>query len=290
MSPKLEPLPKRALDADPNYAPAYSGLADVYAFDPYESARWREGEQLARKAIMLDASLAEPHASLGFIQMFHHWDFAAAENEFKTAIKLNPTYATAHQWYAILLECRERFTEAKAEIHRAQECDPLSMPINTDVAEIYYFAREYTKARDYIHAALELSDEFAPAKSLRDKISGQLGVFDNEAAANSVASCAEISPAAPRGIRDAYITAGCSQSLSKQAMSVQHGDINRSAFGQAQAFASIGDNEQALASLEKAYESHNFFLPFVKVSPSFDALRKDSRYQDILRRMKLAEN
>lgn len=287
---KSEEFYKRALDIDPNFATAYSGLADVYAFDPYESPRWREGERLAQKAIALDASLAEPHASLGFIQMFHYWNFAAAENEFKTAIKLNPDYATAHHWYAVLLECEERFPEAKAQIHRALECDPLSLPINADMAEVYYFARDYTKARDYVHAALELDDGFAQAKNLRDKISAQLGVFGNQEEVILTNQCAEISRVAPRGIRDAYFAAGCSQILSKYTSLVPPGDINRSAFGQAQNYASLGDKEQALAWLEKAYQAHSFAMPFVKITPSFDALRNDARYQDILRRMKFSEN
>ncbi len=287
---KSEEYYKRALDAEPNFALAYSGLADVYAFDPYDSPRWREGERLAQKAIALDASLAEPHASLGFIQMFHHWDFAAAENEFKTAIRLDPDYATAHHWYAVLLECEERFPEAKAEIHKALERDPLSLPINADVAEIYYFARDYSKARDYIQAALELNNELVQAKSLRDRISAQLGVFGSDDGANVAASCAEISPVATRAIRDAYLSAGCSQILSKQLIILQNGDINRSALGQAQNYASLGDKEQALAWLERAYQTHSFSMPFLKVTPAFDALRNDARYQDILRRMKFSEN
>ncbi len=190
----------------------------------------------------------------------------------------------------MLFECEERFPEAKAEIHKALERDPLSLPINADVAEIYYYARDYAKARDYIQAALELSNEFNQANSLRERISAPLGVFRSEDKASLIASCAEISPIAPRGIRDAYVAAGCSQILSEQAMTLQKGDINRSAFGQAQVFASSGDQEQALAWLEKSYQIHSFFMPFVKVTPSFDALRDDARYRDIVRRMKFPAN
>src|SRR5438552_3047192 len=111
---------EQAIQKDPNFALAYDGLADAYAFD---SAHWREAEALARKALDIDKRLAEPHATLGFIRTFWEWDWKDGEREFKQAIELNPNYATAHQWYAIHLAINCHLVEAVVEMRRALELE-----------------------------------------------------------------------------------------------------------------------------------------------------------------------
>src|SRR6185436_20777662 len=101
----------------------------------------------------LDPSLGEAHATLGFIEMFHHWNWKEAETEFKKAIELNPGYATAHHWYAILLEIQGRSAEAEAEFQKALEINPLSYNILADFGQAYISAREYDKAKGYCDKA-----------------------------------------------------------------------------------------------------------------------------------------
>src|SRR5262249_49204445 len=116
---------EQAVKKDPNFPLGYAGLADAYAFD---YAYWKQAEAMANKALELDPGLAEPHATLGFIRMLWEWRWADAEGEFRQAIELAPTYATAHQWYALWLTCEGRGQGAKVEIQRSLDLDPSSVP------------------------------------------------------------------------------------------------------------------------------------------------------------------
>ncbi|MBA2340855.1 MAG: tetratricopeptide repeat protein, partial [Pyrinomonadaceae bacterium] len=149
---------QRAIELDPNYAPAYAGLAEILATERMPSL---EAERAARHALELDDTLAEAHAALGFIRMFHYWDFAAAEWALRRAIELKPNYSTAHQWYALLLAVKGQQEEAKARMRRALEIDPLSVGINADLGLLLFFNREYDEAVRQCRRALELDSNFA---------------------------------------------------------------------------------------------------------------------------------
>lgn len=153
----------QAIALDPNYAEAYAGLADAYALlacvveqFEYRHERMRLAKENARKALEIDEGLAEAHATLGFIAWHYEWDWAASDKEFKRAIELNPSYATAHQWYAHLLTVLGRHTEAIAEIKRARSLDPLSVIINKDVSELLYYARRFDESIEAARRTLEL--------------------------------------------------------------------------------------------------------------------------------------
>jgi DNA-binding winged helix-turn-helix (wHTH) protein/tetratricopeptide (TPR) repeat protein len=288
--PKSIALYKRALELDPTFTAPYAGLADVYAFDHYESGRWRESEELARKALRIDPSRGEAHASLGFVQMFHHRDWATAEREFRTALELSPDYATAHHWYAILLEITGRFDEAKAEIRRAAELDPTSLPINADLAEIFNTARDYKQAEEYARAALELDPNYPGAVQQLQRARAGQGVFDEGAppGGQHLNACLEASPASPWNVRDGFRTAGCERAVREHLKaSLKKYDPARDAYFLAKVYASLGENEQAFAQLENAFQYHNFFLVFIRNETAFDALRPDARFQELLRRMNL---
>jgi TolB-like protein len=151
-----------SIDADPTYAPAYAGLSDAYAqlgYGSYVSPEdtFPRARTAAEKALALDPSLAEGHASRGYALMYYDWDFAGAESEYRRAIQLNPSYAVAHQWYAYLLTATARpFAAADAEISIAKALDPLSPAITTDRAYISYYYGRNEEALHSIGLALEI--------------------------------------------------------------------------------------------------------------------------------------
>jgi serine/threonine-protein kinase len=153
---------EQAVAEDPRYAPAYVGLADSYALHvDYRSVPVREGFALAkanaRKAIALDESLAEAHASLAWSLFIYDWDWTGAEREFRRAIELAPGYATGHQWYAFLLVARGQIEEALVEAHMSQELDPASVSIRRGLGGIYAYARRYEQACYHTERAITMN-------------------------------------------------------------------------------------------------------------------------------------
>src|SRR6266849_7034483 len=150
---------------DPNYALAYSGIADVYVLLPLFSGAnpadaYPKAKEAANKAVALDPSLAEPHAALGLIGAVFDFDFAQSLREFEEAVALNPNYATAHHWLGnSLLECIGDFDRSIAELKRALELDPLSIAINVDLGYSYYFAGRFQEAITQIRKALDLEPD-----------------------------------------------------------------------------------------------------------------------------------
>jgi serine/threonine protein kinase/tetratricopeptide (TPR) repeat protein len=153
---------EQAIAADPAYALAYTGLADSYALHiDYRSVPVHEGFQkaklYARKAVDLDDSLAEAHASLAWSLFIYDWDWQAAEKEFARAIELDPQYAPAHQWYAFLLASRGRLEECLVEAHTAQENDPASISVRRSLGYCYLYARKYEQARYHLDRAIAMN-------------------------------------------------------------------------------------------------------------------------------------
>ena len=153
---EAELLFRKAIEKDPNFALAYVGLADSMVFD----ARQDETHTAISKALELDPNLGEAYATLGFYQTVHKWKWEEAEARFKKSIELNPGYATAHHWYAVLLGIEGRNDEAKVEMQRALEINPTSYNFLADLGQIYYFNHEYDKAKEYCNRALEIYPDF----------------------------------------------------------------------------------------------------------------------------------
>src|SRR5262249_15568920 len=159
---------REAIGRDPAYAQAHAGLADCYnnlgsySFAPPAEA-FPQAKAAAGKALELDPGLAEAHVSLGFARYVFDWDWAGARKEFRRALKLNPRYATAHHWYAWYLVAVGEAEEACAEMQRARELDPLSVPINTNVAFCYYYARQSDQAAEQFRKVLEMEPGFPEA-------------------------------------------------------------------------------------------------------------------------------
>jgi tetratricopeptide (TPR) repeat protein len=188
---------QQAIDLDPGYALAYAGLADSYnllagysALSPREA--FPRAKAAARKALEIDDTLAEAHTSLAFVMLAYDWDWAIAESTFKRAISLDPTYATAHHWYALLLVATSRPLEAVVEVKRAQELEPLSLAISTGLGFVYHLNRDYDRAIEAFGKTLEMEPSFTLARRRLGQTWLAKGMF--ESAVAEIERAAAVSP------------------------------------------------------------------------------------------------
>ena len=287
---------RHALNLDPLYAPAYAGLADCYIMlSEYgllaSEISSRNGKAAALKALELDKSLGEAHASLGLITMLYDWDLATAETEFKRAIELNPNYATAHQWYAVHLAVSERFDEAFAQIRQAQELEPLSPIIAVNVARIHYFARQYDEVLKCCRTILETEPTFGVAYKIMGLAYEQKGMY--EEALSALQKAMELLGDTPEMIgflAHAYAISGDSREAYKLLERLH--DIAKlrpvRSLPFVLAYTGLGELDHVFACLEKAYKERCDSLPCLKVMPLFDRLRSDPRFTDLMHRAGLA--
>ncbi len=291
----------QAIATDPSYALAYAGLADCYIVIPnYTSISTQEAylkaKAAALKALEIDDSLAEPHASLGGVRTDYEWDFTGAETELKRAIQLNPNYATAHHWYAQYLSEMGRHQEAIVEIKRAQQLDPLSLIINTVLGDTYIKARQYDQAIEQLRKTIEMDKNFIRSHRYLGNAYQEKGMF-NEAISEfqTAATLAGENPekAAKRAmaLRVAYATSGAKGYWEKQLeLLKQDADTGKvSPYSVAGVCARLGNNDETLKWLEKAYRDHDAYVVYLKIDPQFDALRSDPRTMDLMRRIGLLQ-
>ena len=278
---------------DPAYARAHAALAHSYALLAGYSARPPKelvvaARASAAKALELDERLSEAHTAVALIVQNHDWDWQTAEREFLRAIELNPNYATAHHWHAEHLMWRGRFDEALRESERARQLDPLSLIIATDHGVILLCSRQYDRAIEQFRSVLELDPEF-PRAHIIQVAYVEKGMF---AAAIADFEAQRPKPTAQwywSGVAFIYgrsgQTARARHAIQELLQIRERGGVQASII--AAAFAAVGDNEQALAWLERAYAEHDNGLTGLKVGPGWDQLRKDPRFQSLLRRVGL---
>ena len=281
-----------AIDEDPKYAQAYSGLADTYALlGDWQYAVMTPKEALpqakaaAMKALELDSALGEAHTSLAFCLDGFDWNFDAAGNEFRRAIELNPGYATAHHWYAWHLALLRRYDEAIVEMKKAMNVDPLSIIINADLAELLLLAHATDESIQQSRKTIEMD----PAFGLAHNHLGQayLQKHMNTEAVAELQEAVKLSNGSPTCIAN-LARANAASDKKSEAVKLL-GDLKkRSTPGQSFAseiaviYASLGDTDQAMSWLEKGHEER--FNPGVLVRPGFDPLRADPRFEDLVRR------
>jgi tetratricopeptide (TPR) repeat protein len=282
-----------AIDADPGYALAYAGLADSYnilasysALAPDEA--FPKAREAAMKALQLDERLPEAHASMAFVTFGYSWDFAQADREFRRALDLNPGYAVAHQWYALYLAAMRRTDEAIAEIERAEQLDPLSLPIITNKGWIYYLARRDDEALATLGRALELDQDFVLAHRRLGQVYESQRRFSD--ARREYERCLQLAPndvESLAALGHAYGMSGeterAREIISRLTGIAQCHYIP--AFLVAMIHIGIGDLDAAFASLEKACEEHYGFLTYINVGPVFDPLRSDPRLAELTARI-----
>jgi len=286
---------QQAIKKDPNYAPAYSGMADAYALMGYRgnlpsSEALSTGKAAALKAVEMDDSLADAHASLAFIAETLEWDWPAAEREYKRALELNPGYAEAHNWYAGYLMYLGRFDEGIAEAKRARELDPLSLAINNALGGRLLTAGRENEAIEQIQKTLEMDPNFAPAHTSLGWAYLSKGM--NEDAIAEFQKGVALSGSDPDESVDlgfAYAVMGkrdeAKRILAKLKKKRERSFVSPAALGIVSGV--LGEKDEAFAWLEKAYEVRDPTLTYLKVGPKFTPLRSDPRFQDLLRRMGL---
>jgi len=280
----------QSVSQDPSYALAYAGLADSYALmssfgfmTPADAIPKARG--FALKAQSLDATLAEPHTTLGLALFQFDYDFVGAEREYKRAIELNPGYATAHQWYGELLFCEGRFDEAATELRSALELEPLSLPINWDYGRMFFYSRRYDEAITQLKKAMELDPGFA--RNRRSAVEVYRVKKDYANAIEEMAKYFELrgEPNNAALTRDAFAKDGWTGYL--QLVVAEDSPLKERSWVKAKAYFELGDIDKAIAALDTAYDAHESGLIFIKVDPILDGLRADPRYQELLQKLRV---
>ena len=287
---------EQAIEEDPDYALAYTGLSDCYALEvDYRSIPVHEGFAMARdfahKAIALDDSLAEAHTSLGWVLFIYDWDWQAAAKEFRRAVELDPGYATAHQWYAFLLAARGLFAEALVESHTAVELDAGSVSARRSLGTAYYYARRYDQARLHLERAIAMN----PNAEETFRILGlSLAVDGQYADAIDVLREALAMEGAGTYTRAtlAYALARHGQRSEAEAILAElqrlAGTQYVSPVSIATVLLGLGRWEQALDWMEAARADRRGWLAYLCVNPIFDPLRGQPRFEAMVKAMQLA--
>jgi len=288
---KAEQYFQQAIDSDPNYVAAYSGLADCssglawHGFKSPADALPR-AYCAARKAVEIDPQSAEAHASLGLV-LSHRWDWGAAEAEFKRALELDPQYANAHHWYADYLSIEGRHNEAVAEARRALDLDPLNLMISPWVGLRYYLARDYSAAVKQNRDSVELDPNFAAAHLLLGEDYVQASTFGE--GLNELRMAATLSGGSPLYTAQVAVALAAT-GRRPEALQIAH-DLQAlsskryvSPYGVAHIHAALGSKEHAFKWLQAAYDDRAVWMGYLAVDPVFDQYRSDQRFRELLRR------
>ncbi len=265
----------QAIRLDPNYARAYSGLADAYA--SLHDARARGA---VTKALELDNTLAEAHTSLANIKHEFDWDWLGAEQGFKRALVLDPNYAVAHHWYGRLLTKLGRHGQAIAEMERARDLDPTDMSISRNLGMTYIYAGQVDRGiRQYLETLKMYPDSpttkemLAAAYARESKFREILELYHNDAS-EPMAQLAFLLEMAKLDRKKAV-----------EAFDVSSGTLTGSAASFI--YALLGEKEKVIVNLERAFRDHDWELTFLRIEPVYNEYRSDPRFQDLLKRMGL---
>jgi len=281
---------QQATEEDPQYAQAYSGLADTYALlgdwqyavmTPKEA--FPKAKAAATKALELDGTLGEAHNSLAYVLDAFDWDLEAGGKEFQRAIELNPGYATAHHWYAWHLSVLGRFDEAIAEMRKAENIDPLSLIINADEAELLVIAHHYDESVTQSRKTIEMDPNFGLAHNQLAQAYLQKHMYSEAVAElQQAVRLSGNSPTCIANLARAYVASGNRSEAIRLLDDLKKRSIPGYSNGSeiATVYASLGDTDQAMNWLEKAYEER--FNPGVLLRSGFDPLRADPRFQNLV--------
>jgi len=288
---------QQSIERDPQFALGHVGLADCYTgltfynfAAPHETMP--KAKESAIKALSLDNTVAEAHASLAHVLMNYDWNWATAEKEFKRSIELKPEYATAHQWYAIhYLTATNRLDESIQEMKRALELEPASLVMNTFMGVTFYYAGRYDEAIDQCRRTVEMDPNFAVAHWHLGLAYEQKQLFDDAIEEfRKAISLSQGSPLMTAALGHAYAKAQktneANKILDELSELSKHEYVSPLEIAEIQ--VALGNNEKAFESLEKAYADRSFHLVNLNVSPHFKELRTNRRFQDLVQRIGLA--
>jgi len=285
----------KAIEKDPTYALAYTGMADAYnmlgsynLLPPQEA--YQKAKEAALKALEIDETLAEAYTSLAWVKYHFDWDWFGAETDYNWAIGLNASYATAHHWYGAFLRDMGRFDEALVEIERARELDPLSLPINTSIGSLFYYARQYDQAIEQCKKALEIDSNFPWAYNILGAAHLQESLFKE--AITEFQKAVTLSGGSVLYLVDlalAYGMAGNRNETLKilEGLHEQSKHKYISNYGIALIYTVLEQKDQAFEFLEKSYNERSGSLVLIKVDPRLDNLRSDPRFTALLKKMDL---
>jgi len=287
---------KIATDRDPNYALAFVGLADCYVVsNEYTglptSEAIAQAKAYAERALSLDGQLAEPHATLGWVNE-SLWQWAEAEKEFKRSVELNPNYPTAYHWYSIFLRNTDRYDESAAIITRAHELDPLSSVISVNVSRVYQVQNNHAASIENSLKIIELDPNFGPAYQYLALSYLKLG--RNAEAGTAAEKAVELTKRSGITLGDlGYVYAATGKQTEAQAIIRELEDkyARKEASGQdiAAIYVGLGEKDKAWEWLEKDFQVKNDRLPNIRWELQFESLHDDPRFKDLLKRMNLPQ-
>jgi len=289
---------QRAVAADPGYAPAYTGLADCYwslgasatvgGLPPRQTMP--EAKAAALKALEIDGTLAEAHSSLAMVHLLYDWDLAASEKEFRRALELDPEYTTAHHWYSHCLIALGRTDESLAESKRALELEPLNLVVGVHLGWHYLYARQYDQAIEQFRKTLELDPAFPQAQRCAAWAYLQKGMHQG-AIASLRAALGQLgrNPEVEGELGYALGVAGRRAEALAMLEGLRQLSSTRyvSPYSVALVHCGLGDRDQALAWLEKAYGERSDYMLYLNREPMLDGLRSDPRFAALVRRVGL---
>jgi TolB-like protein/Tfp pilus assembly protein PilF len=285
---------KQAIALDPNYAPAYAGLADYFwATDQLPpSLAMPSARENVLKALALDDGLADAHKTLASIKFYGDWDWVAAENEFKRALALNPSYSEGHRMHSVFLSALGREADATGEIQIAQRLDPLSLTTSVTAGWISYFARQYDRALQQCRSVLELDPNWSPAhECLGDVFTAQGNFPQGIAECQQAAIGSGHDPVRLAALARTYALAGRESDARKILAELNKASKTEyiAPYFFATIEAALGEKDQAFAWLERGFNGRDPYLTRLRVDVAMDPLRSDARFKMLLRRVGLAD-
>ncbi|MDQ3908337.1 MAG: tetratricopeptide repeat protein [Acidobacteriota bacterium] len=286
---------QQAVAIDPNYALAYSGIADCYGvasawlMPPTEA--YPKVREASLNALRIDGTLADARAALAADKLFYGHDWAGAERDLKQALGLNPDSTDAVIYYSYFLYASGRTDECLALLKRGLQSDPLSLPLNTNFGEALYYARRYDESLEVSRKTLEIDPNALFALLFAGDAYQAKGDYQSAVAAFERMRQPEDNPFAIASLGNVYAVSGRRDEALKMLSELQASAKSRyvSPYFFAIIYTGLGDKDQAFAYLNKAYEEHNDYLIYLKVEPLFDPLRSDPRFADLLRRVGLPQ-
>jgi DNA-binding winged helix-turn-helix (wHTH) protein/TolB-like protein/Flp pilus assembly protein TadD len=287
---------QQAIRLDPNYSLAYVGLADTYTLLSFftlaaPNDAFPKAKAAAEKALAIDSTLAEAYTALGQYKAYYEWDWNGAEEQFQKGIDLNPNYPLLHHWRSLNLIAMGRMDEARAAMRRALELDPLLLVTNVNLGRIDYYEGRYDQAIKQYQRALELDKDFMRTHLRLGLAYVQQGRYQEAVAEyNRALEIAGDTPQIRAHIAHVMAVSG-KRSEALAALAALQERAKRQyvpPYDIALIYVGLGEKNKAFVWLEKAYNDHSTEMIYFKVEPMLAPLRSDSRYQDLLRRMKLS--
>jgi TolB-like protein/Tfp pilus assembly protein PilF len=285
---------QQALDLDPTFAAAYSGMGDAYAQLGYggylrPDDAFPKARAAANKALELDSTLAEPHATLGFSAMYFDWDWRIAEREYRQALVRNPSYATAHEWYGLFLAAMGRFDEAQAEVRRALELDPLSLGVAGTVGWVLHYSGKQAEAEQQLRIALRTDSNFAIGHLYLGRVLQFQGHYDSALA--HFEATGSLRTWVPTIAGNGYVYA--QQGKRDRALDVRRrlDSLSRTeyvtSYAVALMHAALGQHDSAFTWLDRAVEERTHWLLWLNRDKRWDPIRSDPRFRALIRRVGL---